>query len=311
MDLRRLLRPLPMVVIAAFAAVAVIDVLLATSTPPSEPPVLLEDGRVTFHAAEPQFDFRAPREPQFGVERPILEPGGWSQARKQGAWMRGRQAGFEVELPRDDFRALALECRRAGAADQRRVVLSVNGVDCGELPVDARWSVCTLPLEMVPLSVGRNRIQLRVADAPTVSDRRQVLVRSAGFFLEPGDVPERLDASPPVAIDTAGSGVTIRRSGALRILFTMHERVDALIVDYRLGSEDARAEFLVKRVPAEPLAVVPQVRYPVSARDQPRGRVRVPLHGRRGDFSFEVEAELGPSNAPLDLKSLELVNEDR
>ena len=51
------------------------------------------------------------------------------------------------------------------------------------------------------------------------------------------------------------------------------------------------------------------MRVALDAAREPSGRVRVPLHGRRGEFLFRVDAELESSDDVLLITSLRLVEE--
>jgi hypothetical protein len=312
MDPRRLLRPIPLLVGALFVVVAVLDVRHHLATPPASMPELLETASLGFRAEEPVFDFRDPGEDGAVGDLPRLQPGGWSASERRGTWMIGGTSVFEVDLPHDRSGAVALEVRSArGPEAVTALDLTINGADIGRVEVGSQWA--TSSLELVPgvLHEGRNRVQLAVAESDRQAvDRPAVLVRRFGFLHRSASAANGGSLRAPAVVEPDRQAVVLRGSGTLEVEFVMHELVDALIVGYRFNEPRGGCQVVVEQVVAGRSGRGPRVLHTLLADRQQRGRLRIPLHGRRGDFRLSVRADLGRPPAPLVLSPLRFVNED-
>ena len=100
MDLRAALRPLPLVLVFLFAAVAVVDIVQTIRTTPEPPPSLLGDGAIKIVELEPVFDLRPPQ-PQFAdklVAAVTMVGEQWSTPEKRGVWMMGDVATLDIAV---------------------------------------------------------------------------------------------------------------------------------------------------------------------------------------------------------------------
>lgn len=311
MDPRQLLRPLPLMVASLFVLAAAVDVAHERSTPPDELPHLLEEATMSFQPLDPVFDFRARDATDALGPRPALAADGWSSPEPQGTWIVGDGAAFEVELADGGFSAAVLECRSArGPAAVRGLGISVNGMPAGGVRVGSEWSVARFRLPRGALVSGRNRVELEVPEGDAGSaSRRAVLIRRIGFFRRLQDIGAGRRLPPPVSADRARDTLVLRGSGRLEIDFEMHELVDALIVGYRFDPPQGQLEVVVEQSVEGRRGGGPSVRHLVSAVEQHNGRVRIPLHGRRGHFALSIRAELGSPPSTLVLSPVRFVNE--
>ncbi len=312
MDPRQLLRPLPLSVAAVLVLVAAADAVRSLSTPPDELPVLLEQATVEFRASQPVVDFRRPDAGGSVVELPQLQAGGWSEPEPQGTWIIAERAAFHTELPVAAVAAFGIECRSArGPGGVATLSLSINGAPCGELRVAREWSTASAEIPPGVLVAGRNRVEISLPERALDSRRLPaVLVRRIGFFNDAAEARERRRLQVPATLDREREAVVLRGSGTLHLEFEMHEMVDALIVGHRFQSARGGCEVKVEQLVDGRAGGGPSVRRLVSAREQPRGRLRIPLHGRRGRFLVTIRADLGSPPSRLVLSPLRLVNED-
>ncbi len=122
----------------------------------------------------------------------------------------------------------------------------------------------------------------------------------------PGGSASRRSA---IEVDPDRDRVIIYRSGTLRVPFVLDDRTDALRVRYDFSGVNGRAELQVARPQGTGEGLDSVIRRTVSARESRSGRIRVPLHGRRGDFVLQMDVELGPGSGRLELPSVKLVKE--
>ena len=102
---------------------------------------------------------------------------------------------------------------------------------------------------------------------------------------------------------------TIRRSGVLEVPLVLEDRSDALQMRYRFSSGIGRAEVKVVQSQSARTGAGDVVSTSVSADLKASGRIRIPLHGRRGAYILRIRAELDvPANRLL-ISSLRLVEE--
>jgi hypothetical protein len=313
MDYRRLLHPLPLVLICLFVAVAVAD-LVENLTEDSPPPPELAEGSVPrFEAFEPVIDLRLARGSTELEILPIPElvQKQWSAPRRSGVWARSPKAELGVELPSGGYRAFILECmpgKRHGAA--RGVRLSLNGADCGEVSLEPGWKRYRYTLPAGSSRAGSNRVVLSFPDrGETARTRREILVRRLGWFFNEHTDVEALDAARPVSLDLEKQRFTIRRSGTLEVPLILEEQTDALQMRYRFSFAVGRADLEVQKSQEEGTVSDVVLRELLQAGRRKAGRVRVPLHGRRGTYILRIGAELSEPGNRLLIWSLRLVEE--
>lgn len=314
MDARRLLHPLPVVLIFLFIAVAVGDLLQKLTEEPPPLPEIVGSAVPRFEALEPVIDFRADRGDR-SVEvlpTPALARGQWSAPRPSGVWARGPEAELIVDLGTGGHRMLILEGMPTSGKDRaRELQLTVNGVDCGRVALQPGWEEYRFDLPEGVLRPGSNRLGFGFPK-PSQSKRksRELLVRRLGLFLDAafdGDVFKR--PRPAVTLDFDADSVTIRCSGTLEMPLVLEDRTDALQMRYRFASATGRVDIEVAQSKAGEPGSDDAVRSSVSADKKATGRIRLPLHGRRGAYVLRVRAELVAPDNRLLLSSLRLVEE--
>ena len=133
--------------------------------------------------------------------------------------------------------------------------------------------------------------------------RREPVFEPSGGSSDP-EIPIR-----PVRVDPDGDRLVINSAGRLRIPFVLDDRTDALQLRYRFSTGSGVAELQVARPDGAGEGLDAIVRRTLSAEQRRSGRVRVPLHGRRGDFVLLVDFNPGPVSGRLKLTSMKLVKE--
>lgn len=312
MPRRSLLRPLPFFIIFVFVAVAGIDLVQTLREEPPPPPVVLTPGAVRFEAWEPVVDFRSGhRAPGVAIlPTPVRVGELWSEPDESGTWMLGSGAELDLDLISEDLRLLIFEGRPAGGKRPvRRVGLTVNGVDCGEtrlVPAWQRWSV------KVPGGVLRNGLNTIVFSLPDREQarrpRRALQLRHMELLADrmPGSGGAKLD---PVTVDFETQRVVMRTPGVFEARFAVDDRTDALRLKYRFRGSGGEGEMTVARPQGGGVGRDAEVRRVLASSARGVNRVRVPLHGRRGDFVLRLATDPGIPQFQLDLRSLELVTE--
>jgi len=315
MDLRPLLRPAPLFLIFLFAAVAIIDVVHSLREPPEGPPALLRRGVIQFEELDPVFDFR-PRSPDSGVvyqPKPRLTGRTWSAPERRGVWVTADAAALEFAATAGGHRVMILDCRPAGGRRSvRRLTITINDRLCGTVDITNGWGRYRLVLPDNAVRAGNNRVVFDLPDAngaPT--GRQRLLVRRIGFFIDQDVGDNALLQKDPLSVDIAGEAVSFFASGTLEVPFTVDDRIDSLELKYRFRKAGGRAEVVVGRPQGEGVGRDADFRLSVSAEMKRGGRIRIPLHGRRGDFVFKIRVDLNSQPAQLDLTSLRLVKENR
>jgi hypothetical protein len=313
MEYRRLLRPLPLILIFVFVAVAVTDLVQKLTEEPPPPPEIAGVAIPRFDVLEPVIDLRLPGgDPEVEI-LPVLElvQGQWSAPKSHGVWSRGAVAEFRLELAAGGHRVLSLECRpTSGKRPAGSLQVTVNGLDLGVVDLVPGWQRYHLALPDGAVRPGSNQVALRFPDRdPEERPRRVLLIRKLGWFFEENVDSDVLDGSHPVSVDLDAERVNIRRSGKLEIPVILDDRTDALQMRYRFPSGSGRAEVAVKQSEDGGVGLDDSMRASVSAEEQSTGRIRVPLHGRRGAFVIHIWADLGSSGSQLLISSLRLVEE--
>jgi len=311
MEYRRLLRPLPVILIFFFVAVAVADLVQKLTEEPPPPPEIAGSGIPRFEALEPVIDFRANRGNAAIEILPIpdFEPGQWSDPKSQGVWAKGAAATFRLDLAAGGHRVLILECRPAsGKNPVRKLYLTINGIDRGSIELEPEWKRYRIVLPEGAVRPGSNRVDLLFPERNTVARPRRALhIRKLGWILDKNVDVEVLDGSRPVSLDLDAERVNIRRSGILEIPVVLDDRTDALQMRFRFSSGTGRADVVMEQ--SEDGIIDDAIRVAMRPTDKNSGRIRIPLHGRRGPFVIRIRADLEPFGSQLLISSLRLVEE--
>ena len=313
MEFRRLLHPLPIVLIFLFVAVAVADLVQKLGEVPDAPSEFEVSVTPRFEAAEPVIDFRPPKLLS-GVENlpiPELDPEQWSDPERRGVWTRGAAAEFQLALASGGHRTVLLECLPgSGKRPVRTLRLSINGIDCGSVTLAPGWNKYRIPVPEGAIHPGSNRFVFEFPDrdrAPQL--RRSLLIRKLGLFLEEGTDVSALKLARPTILDLESERVKIRRSGTLEVFLVLSDWTDALQMRYRFSSGAGRAEVMVARMAVDGAGEDDVLRRSINAEREMSGRVRFPLHGRRGAYVLRIRADLAQPDAQLLISSLRLVEE--
>ena len=309
MDLRAALRPLPLVLIILFVAVAVVDIVQTIRTTPEPPPSLLGDGAIKIVELEPVVDLRSAQ--SRSVTAVTLVGERWSEPEKRGVWMMGDGATLDVAVTDGGHRAMILDCTTTRGRSRATILgLEINGTDCGTLDLEEGWRRRRLLLPVEAIRPGTNRIVFRFPDrAAAATDRRSLLLRRFGLFLDPEVGNEAIERRPVVLVDPVAETVYFRATGSLEVPFTLDDRVDALQFRYFFSSENDRADIVVARPQGVGAGRDAEIRRVLSAAARAKGRVRIPLHGRRGDFILRISAALENQPARLNITALRLIKE--
>jgi hypothetical protein len=310
---RELLRPLPLALLFAFAAVAVVDLVHSLREEPPPWPDLLADRPLRFERWEPVLDLRARAGPDLVELLPAVafDAAHWSAPLQGGRWVLGEGAGLELGLARGGHRTLVVECRGPSGGDRAvQVEVGVNGARRGAFEVGSEWRRHLVRLPGDAVLAGSNQISLRLPDRPSAGrSQRGVLVRRLGLFFDAEAAADAVQRRSPVAVDLEAERVGIWESGTLIADFTVDERIDALKLSYHFSADLGRAELTVARPEGGGPGRDAVMRRTLAASDGREGGVRFPLHGRRGEFRFAAEVELGPQPGSFDLSSVRLVRE--
>ena len=313
MLLRRLLHPLPLVLIVLFVAVAVADLVqkLGEETPPS--PEVMGSEVVRFEAVEPVIDLRANRGDQ-SIETapmPVFAAGQWSPSEASGVWAKGSVAEFSIGLATGGHRALVLDCMPApGKRSVRTLRLTVNGIDCGTTAVQRGWQRSRLTLPDGAIRSGLNTFVLSFPDRESAKRvRRALVIRRLGLFFDPDAGVEDIEIPLPASLDVDTERISLRRSGTLEIPILLEDRTDALQLRYRFAAGAGRIEVEVVQAKAGPGGGDAALLQAASAEEMASGRIRVPLHGRRGGYLLRIRADVPGGDNRLLISSLRLVEE--
>ena len=136
-----------------------------------------------------------------------------------------------------------------------------------------------------------------------------LLVRKLGLFLDQETSGELGVHARPLVLDAEAERIRIRTSGILEVPLKLDDRSDALQFRYRFMSGVGQAEVAVLKMGGDSAGVDVGLKASVSAARKDRGRIRIPLHGRRGPYMLRIRVVLAPGDAPLLLNSLRLVEE--
>ena len=310
-DLRPLTRPLPLLLICLFLAVAAVDFYHHLRHQPEPLPDLLQQGPIHFEALEPVVDFRPRVEKSIIIEpRPHLVGDGWSQGGSGGVWITERRATLELEMKRAGHRALVIECRPAkGRAPAPALEVRVNGRSCGTIDLEPGWNRYRLELDEGVVRAGTNQIAFVMSAGGESSTGRRMLLRRLGLFLSRDVNVNSALRRAPVSRNLAKDTVVIRRSGMLELPVDLDGRADSLRLYCRFVGGGGRCEVVMARPQGTGAGLDPAVRREVQFPDGGSTGVRIPVHGRRGEFVLSIDAELDPSPAKLVIRSPRLVRE--
>jgi hypothetical protein len=157
---------------------------------------------------------------------------------------------------------------------------------------------------------GPNRVELAIVGGEGAPPAGAVLeIRRLGLFFEEQVGAEPFRRREPVSVDVDTGRVTVRESGTLEARFAVDDRIDALRSRYRFRSSAGRVELTVARPEGAGAGRDAVDRRSLAASDRRAGAVRFPLHGRRGEFHFRADIDLGPGPGRFDLMALRLVSE--
>jgi hypothetical protein len=312
MGVRQLLRPVPLLVVSVFVAVAAVDLVHTLHEVEPPPPVVLEPGSVQFEPWEPVIDLRSGA--QNAAVRllpvPVLTGPLWNPADPSGVWLRGDGGEIELDLVRGGQRTLVLEGRpTAGKRPVRSVGVEINGVDCGSSDLHKGWQRWRVTVPPGTLRAGTNRVVLRIPDRASVrKPRRALQLRRIGLRLAAdGDTDDQ--GSAPVTVDFESQRLVLHAPGVFEARFTVDDRVDALRMRYRFRSPGGSGEMTVARPQGGGIGRDAPVSRELTPSDSSVHRIRIPLHGRRGEFVFRLSVEPWVDQSVLDIRSLELVTE--
>lgn len=313
MDLRSALRPLPLILILLFVAVAVVDIVQTIRATPEPPPSLLGDGAIKIADLEPVFDLRPPQtqSPNELVAVVTLVGEQWSTPEKRGMWMVGDGATLDIAVTDGGHRVLILDCTSPpGRWRVTTLGVEINGMDSGTLEIEEGWRRYRLPLPEEAIQPGKNRIVFRLPNrAAAAAGRQSLLLRRFGLFHDGEAGTEAIERRPAVSVDAEAETVFFRATGSLEIPFTLDDRVDALQFRYHFSSEIASAEIVVARPQGIGAGHDAEIRRLLPAAARNKGRVRIPLHGRRGEFVLRISAVLEHRPARLKISALRLIKE--
>lgn len=312
MEYRRLLRPLPLFLIAIFVAVAVVDLFhkLAEESPP--PPKISGAAIGRFEPIEPVIDFR-PEHRDADVEIlpvPEFAQGEWSAPTRSGVWAKGDAAEFSLLLGSGGHRVVVVQGMPTSGDDSpRRLRLTINGVDCGEVAVVRGWHRYRFAVPEGTVQAGANRVVFGFPDVHRVGQKRRVLlIRRIGWFLGPDEV-EIAGAVRSVSVDLSAGKIAFLRSGTFELPLDLEDRTDALQMRYRFSSAGGRVDVGVTQSLNDEGGIDAAPRESVSAEERLAGRIRIPLHGRRGAYLLRIRADLPVNGGRLQISSLRFVEE--
>jgi hypothetical protein len=312
MDPRDLLKPLPLILVVLFLALAVGDVVQTlTEKPP--PPETGEPVVPRFQPLEPVVDFRAADAPP-AIEilpRPNFGSDGWSVATPRGVWAKGRSAELTLDLPSGGYRSLILECLPGGGKRPvRSVRITINQVDCGEVKLEPGWGSCRVDLPEEALRIGPNTLAFSFKDRErSRKNRRALLIRRIALIRDRDGGAEIPQGVRLATLDNEAEKIAFNVAGTLDIPLHLDDRTDALRLRYRFSSDLGHAEVAVLQAREGKLGTGDAVRTTVSAEKELSGHLRIPLHGRRGSYVLRVRALPGDPGARLVISDLRLTEE--
>jgi len=236
---------------------------------------------------------------------------GWSGQDKGGVWIQGARAELDLDLARGGQSVLIIECYPTqGQRPVRVLEVLINGVNCGTLDLSKGWGTYTIELPDGVTSPGPNRITFLLPDRDDARmARRGLLLRRLALVAERDASPGAFRWAPPLVVDLERRRVTIRSSGRLSIPFAVDDRIDALRMRCRIVGGKGRCEVVVARPQGSGPGLDPAVRRVLDSDQEGSSRVRVPLHGRRGEFLLTIEADIDVGPGRLIVAAPELVKD--
>jgi hypothetical protein len=139
--------------------------------------------------------------------------------------------------------------------------------------------------------------------------RRSLLLRRLALIRTRDAGPGAARLGSPLDVDLEKRRLTIQSSGRLSIPFTVDDRIDALRMRCRIAGGGGRCEVVVARPEGAGPGRDPVVRRVFDTDQEGSGRVRVPLHGRRGEFLLTIDAMLDSAESRLLVTAPELVKD--
>ncbi len=175
--------------------------------------------------------------------------------------------------------------------------------------MDLRFALRPLPLVLIFLFVAVAVVDI-VDTIRTIPEPPPSLLGDGAIRIADGEVgTEAIERHSAVSVDTEAETVFFRATGSLEIPFTLDDRVDALQFRYHFSSESDSAEIVVARPQGIGAGHDAEIRRMLPAAVRNRGRVRIPLHGRRGEFVLRISAVLEHRPARLNITALRLIKE--
>jgi len=197
-----------------------------------------------------------------------------------------------------------------GKRPVRSVRVLVNQVDCGEIILRQGWGSYSIPVPDAVLRSGRNRFVFRFKDrADARKIRRALLIRRLALLFDPHSSDERIEHSRPISFDREGEKISFGVAGTLEIPLRLDDRTDALRLRYRFSSVLGRADVAVMQLREGEVGARDAVAASMSAEKELSGRLRVPLHGRRGAYVLRIRAMPGEPHSRFLIWSLRLTEE--
>ncbi len=312
MGLRQLLRPLPLLIASVFVAVAVVDLVQTLREEEPPPPVVLRPGAIRFEPWEPVIDLRGGSRKTGFELLPVPVPIGplWSTVGPSGVWLLGDGGEIGLDLLRGGQRVMIFEGRpAAGKRPVRSVGVSVNGVDCGASDLRRGWQRWRMRVPEGALRAGANQIVFRVPDRePVRTPRRALQLRRIELRLEEGSDGGR-PSPDPVRVDFERQRLVLDAPGVFEARFTVDDRVDAFRMRYRFPSPGGSGEMTVSRPQGGGIGRDAPARSALVSSAEGVERIRVPMHGRRGEFVFRLQVEPWAGQSRFEIRELELVTE--
>lgn len=242
--------------------------------------------------------------------RPRLRGEGWSRSGSGGVWITERRATLEFETKRGGYRVLVIECRPAeGRHPARTLEVRINGRSCGALDLARGWERYRLELDEGVVRAGANRIAFVLSAGGEPATRRRLLLKRLGLFLSRDEDVNSALRRAPASRNLAKDTVVIRGSGTLELPFVLDGRADALRLRCRFVGGGGRCAVVMARPQGTGAGLDPAVRREVQLQSGGSTAVRIPVHGRRGEFVLSIDAELDRAPGMLVISSPRLVRE--
>jgi hypothetical protein len=236
---------------AALLALAGVDLYHVASSRPPDELRLLDVAELRFEPQDRLVDLRDRNEAVVGVPvDPVHELAeGWDAATRDGVASLAERAVLTLRLPAGGHRTLFLQGHRDRNQPARvRLLVEVNGVECGLFLLERRYRLYRLELPEGLVTAGSNRIELSLlrkrGERQLAIGRSLVLRRLALAMGTDADFKAIMRQRSP-KLDLDSSTLTIRTPGRLVFRFDVPTAGSFLSFDYRIRSMRAETEFRV------------------------------------------------------------------